>query len=524
MTHIHDTNILPILQAARALADVMQQRALHLPASDAPRISRADINAVMTTAFDGPDVSGAWTQRLSFDVVEYAQTLLLQTPAFKTFGDRQDQLALLQTLASRLPTATVRSEDQISLQQFSTPLPLAVVAAQFAQIMPSDIVCEPSAGTGLLAVQATCGAQLHLNEFDAGRAACLAQLFPRAAVTQQDAIQLSALVDPALKPTIMLMNPPFSIDANGADDAFTAARHCAAAVHWLHPSGRCVAIMPAWFTHNSRYGRSFAHLCGLAGLRANILLPAAAFAKHGTSVDVRLMIFDKNTCDDAPLVEQADSLVQLLDLVPRLPRRTSQGSAASAPTSRAATVAPGAPVPAIMTGDLNSTAHTKPHKLAFLSKPARASTAVRGAAAIEIAGTVPAPLRYTALDIPRSAEPAVGHYQPYRVSRVDIPGAADHPTPLVESIAMASVACPKPRYQPVLPAHLVRDGLLSAPQLESVIYAGDAHGRFLASKYACAANGISLELAANGAAYPLQNAIPNRPHVPRKRLFSGVFM
>src|SRR5258708_30985961 len=48
---------------------------------------------------------------------------------------------------------------------------------------------------------------------------------------------------------------------------------------------------------------------------------------------------------------------------------------------------------------------------------------------------------------------------------------------------MASVAPPKPAYQPHLPSNLVSDGLLSDAQLESVIYAGEAHSGYLAGSW-----------------------------------------
>ena len=66
---------------------------------------------------------------------------------------------------------------------------------------------------------------------------------------------------------------------------------------------------------------------------------------------------------------------------------------------------------------------------------------------------------------------------------VRVPGAVEHPTPLVQSAAMAAVPHPAPAWRPMLPERIVTDGLLSDAQLESVVLAGEAQSRHLAAEY-----------------------------------------
>ena len=78
-----------------------------------------------------------------------------------------------------------------------------------------------------------------------------------------------------------------------------------------------------------------------------------------------------------------------------------------------------------------------------------------------------------------------------------IDGAASHPTELVESIAMGSVAAPIPSYQPLLPKGLIEAGVLSAAQLETVIYAGNAFERDIPGRSVPQNEGCTLSAAGN---------------------------
>jgi len=90
---------------------------------------------------------------------------------------------------------------------------LAALAA--AQITQRDLVLEPSAGTGLLAILAEiAGGNLVLNELADTRAELLRLLFPGRPVTRFDAAQIDDHLDAGLRPSVILMNPPFSAVAN----------------------------------------------------------------------------------------------------------------------------------------------------------------------------------------------------------------------------------------------------------------------------------------------------------------------
>ena len=166
------TALLPELEAGRAL--------------DAKTLREA-----MSAAFGANDTQGAWVWKDAYEAAEAAMVLFIQRygrlmrrEAGAGPGSAAAMLALLETLAALEPSQTRRSEEQLALQQFSTPLPLAYAALQAAAIRPGDNVLEPSAGTGMLAVMAECalgkrsdgarsGNPLHLNELGPPVPGCL---------------------------------------------------------------------------------------------------------------------------------------------------------------------------------------------------------------------------------------------------------------------------------------------------------------------------------------------------------------
>lgn len=129
----------------------------------------------MTAAIGGTDAEGAWDWKSAYDACEVAQILFLRRfgPAIFSRGARSRSLALIERVSALMPTHTRRSETSQALQQYSTPAGLSFVAVVAASIGVGETVLEPSAGTGMLAIQAElAGAKLVLNELAEGRQRC----------------------------------------------------------------------------------------------------------------------------------------------------------------------------------------------------------------------------------------------------------------------------------------------------------------------------------------------------------------
>ena len=128
--------------------------------------------------------NGAWSQRDAFDLLEAALTRHMAAQLNKP--QMLHQISEISALIEALPTHTVRSEDQIRFQQFSTPADLAALSVILAQPLATDIVLEPSAGHGALVATLPDVSALHLNEIDPRRREKLDLLFPQAATTGID--------------------------------------------------------------------------------------------------------------------------------------------------------------------------------------------------------------------------------------------------------------------------------------------------------------------------------------------------
>ncbi len=423
---------------------------------------------IMNESFGGSNAEGFWDWRHAYDCCESAAVLFIRKfwPALlrRANGDHTAMLELLDKLSGLMPSQTKRSEEQNALQQFSTPINLAYIAHIAAQIKPGSLTLEPSAGTGLLAVFAElAGANLHLNEIGRHRISLLDFVFPQAEITDHHAAYINGFCRNEPLVDTVIMNPPFSADPakQNKRSSNETIKHFQSAFRRLKSGGRSVIITG----HGTTPTRLMKGLDTAAHL-FSAKIPGKVYARHGTVFDIAIHVIDNIPSQDLKQIHEIDDLKTLAALIDRdIPPRWR-----------------------IIEDNKPQPASQSPIQQSFFNIPKPSvktpvtTPPVPEDTTLTIANT-PSDINYIANDAPLATSVNTGIFQPWKPGVIKIPSAQAHPTTLAEGIAMASLRPPMPSYRPRLDQKLIKDGILSDAQLETIIHAGEAHSQVLPQRF-----------------------------------------
>ena len=294
---------------ARRLAREVKARV-----QDSQVLTSRDLFELAAEAYGGTLAEGAFTPRDAYDAAELGLHLHLLDTVGCIPSDpdaARNALADVERLSALLPSQTRRTAEQNDFQQFSTPAAYAGLCAWVAWVgvragsRAGDRVLEPSAGTGALCTFAlAAGARVHANELSDRRADLLAVLLreagqdPALTLTRENADHLDAILPPAVRADVVLMNPPFSKTAGrlGSRRVPTVGTdHVLQALRRLVAGGRLVAVVSAGVRCGKPTHRAFFEAIDADPfrLRADVEFGGAVYQPYGTSVRTRLLVVDR---------------------------------------------------------------------------------------------------------------------------------------------------------------------------------------------------------------------------------------
>lgn len=253
-------------------------------------------------AWSGTQAQGAYDMSQAYDALEmgvnmYIRDKQIVPSRYATAASiKKSVAALKEQVMDKLPTMSNRSERKMQFQQFSTPPNYSAVANWLLGTKEGDVVLEPSAGLGGLAVFAkNAGATVYVNELDPQRAALLSRMGFDGVFTE-NAEQIDNVLPDNIRPNRIVMNPPFSSSAGrtSRNDTMNAAQHIEQALERLADGGRAVMILGKGMADDApRFKEFWNGIKERYNVRANIELSGKDYAKYGTTFGNVIVVVDK---------------------------------------------------------------------------------------------------------------------------------------------------------------------------------------------------------------------------------------
>ena len=270
-----------------------------------------DLTKQANEVFGGTQAEGKYSIKDLYDSIELGVNKYLSTQKDIDFSSSdintvKENADKIEKIVDGLPTQTKRTDEMVTFQQFSTPPHIAYVASWLSNTTQNDTVLEPSAGIGGLVVFAkNIGAEVVVNELSERRLEVLKQL-NLGKTFNENAEQINNILPIDIKPTRVIMNPPFSSTSGriqGKTSTKNAIPHIEQALKRLEPGGRLVAIVGNGMADNSpSFNKWWGELKKEYNIRANVGLDGKNYRKYGTSFDIQIVVIDKTGPTTTPTI------------------------------------------------------------------------------------------------------------------------------------------------------------------------------------------------------------------------------
>lgn len=257
----------------------------------------------------------------------------------------QERVAAAQELEQLMKTSA-RSLEQMERQQYSTPLPLAQIAAFALDPKANDVVKEGSAGTGSLILPVDGKvSQVKAIELSPRRAAILQKI---AAEMETDlTIRNSSTFDYKPKATAVIGNPPFKGQNKGGRTKELSGKAPWGSwgdlgnrfLYWdlnrsLQNGGRLVYIVSPGVIDNAQNSPFRQWLKENHTVRALLKFPAGVYDTRGTKFGAGLIVVDKGKVSDVePITGEPETLDELVNMLKPLRGDATHGRTEMEPIS-----------------------------------------------------------------------------------------------------------------------------------------------------------------------------------------------
>ena len=444
-----------------------------------------------------------------------------------------------------LPAQTKRTEDMIKFQQFSTPPSIAFLANYAANVNANDIMLEPSAGIGGIAVFAKKdGAMVYANELDNRRLEILKNM-PFDGFFNENAEQLDNILGGKIEPTVIVMNPPFSSSSErNIQNTKIGAKHIEQALKILAPDGRLVAIVGHGMNDGAPAFRGWwKDIKSKYNVKANIGINGKNYSKYGTNFDIQMLVIDKNGPTVHTETGYVDTLQELqeklegirnerpiIDYSSNEQRTFAAVRSEAAQTGKAGNVGNGTVSHAGSVADKGKSADMrnikerpereniqqtdgnsgklatdepktsnaaavgqsadgrgKPRRNSELQDSRRTDISDSGQHNIQSIsdrgdGISGDGRNNVGVQRPKRKELTDSIFEQYQPQPLQVKNAQPHPAKVSESAAMSAIEPPAIVYKPNIAQSIIDRGIVSDVQLEAISYAGQSHSQTLPDK------------------------------------------